>query len=303
MSRKTASFSQLINYLNNGRVEKDDYSFRYNVYSHKPDFITKEYLENYKNLKKRKNGNAILHEVISLKHQNNLSIKEQREMLKDLAEQYTNTRAKNNLVYGVIHEQKNQVHCHLMISSNELTSEKNKRLSKKEFEEVKANLKNYAYTKYPTLEKEKTNRKARAKTRKIDNEVQLKKRTGKKSDKEIMKERLQAIFTKSNSPQSFISTLEAAKIRVYQRGKTFGFLDEATNKKYRLKTLELEREFETMDNGFMKLNNSNSKQGNDNKQGFDKAETEEQRKFREQMSEIREAQKDRKMNKNYFTKS
>jgi hypothetical protein len=52
-----------------------------------------------------------------------------------------------------------------------------------------------------------------------------------------MKERLQAIFAKSKNPQVFISTLEAEKIQVYQRGKTFGFLDEATSKKYRAQTL------------------------------------------------------------------
>lgn len=246
-SRKTASFSQLINYLNQGRVAEDDYFFRHNVYSHTPYYIVKEFHENYRNLKRRVNSNALYHEIISLKYQNNLTIKEQREILKDLMNYYTNARANNNLVYGVIHEQHNQIHCHLMISSNELANDRNKRLSRKEFAEIKTELENYAYAKYPKLEREKrTNRKSRAKAKTIDNEIHLKKRTGKKSDREVMKARLQAIFAKSNKPQDFIKTLEAEKIQVYQRGKTFGFLYEPTGKKYRLKTLELEKEFAEM---------------------------------------------------------
>jgi hypothetical protein len=290
MSRKTASFSQLINYLNKGKVADDDYFFRHNIYSHTPYYISKEYQENYKNLKRRANSNALYHEIISLKHQKNLSIEEQREILKDLMSHYTNTRANNNMVYGVIHEQHNQIHCHLMVSSNELASDKNKRFSRKEFAEIKAALWNYAHEKYPELVQEKkASKKTRAKTKVIDNEVQYKKRTGKKSDREIIKERLQAIFSRSKNPQAFISTLEKEKIQVYQRGKTFGFLDESSGKKYRLKTLELEKEFSDMNKSFteftkeavlnekqrtgkanQKTNNENKKTDNDN-QRTDKA--------------------------------
>jgi hypothetical protein len=256
MSRKTASFSQLLDYVNNGRKKDDEYSFRYNVYSHKPHYIIEEYLENHKKLRKQKNSNALYHEIISLKHQKNLTIEEQKEILKDLMEQFTKTRANNNLVYGVIHEQHNQVHCHLMISSNELESQKNKRLSLKQFDEIKEKLREYAYEKYPKLEKlvnEKSKRKARSKTRATDNEIQLKKRTGKKSNRELTKELLQAIITKSMNSQEFISALQAEKITIYQRGKKFGFLDEVTGRKYRVSTLGLENEFEQLEHRSMKM--------------------------------------------------
>ena len=68
MSRKTASFSQLLNYLNKGKVANDDYFFRHNIYSHTPYYISKEYNENYKSLRRRANSNALYHEIISLKH-------------------------------------------------------------------------------------------------------------------------------------------------------------------------------------------------------------------------------------------
>ena len=253
-SRKTPSFSQLLNYLNKGRRENDNYSFRHNIYSHKPYYIVKEYGENYKNLKRKTNSNALYHEIISLKYQNNLTREEQREILKDLMQQYTNLRANYNMVYGVIHEQHKQIHCHLMISSNELSNNKNKRLSKAEFEEIKTNLLNHAKTNYPKLEHTThPKRRSRAKARKIDNETQFKKRTGKKSDRELMKERLQSVFAKSKNPHEFASNLRDEKIQIYQRGKIFGFQNEITGRKYRLKTLELEQEFMKMDASFANL--------------------------------------------------
>jgi hypothetical protein len=318
-SRKTASFSQLINYLNQGRVTGDEYFFSHNIYAHTPYYIAKEYKENFKTLKRRVNSNALYHEIISLKHQNNLSIEKQREILKDLMNYYTNTRASHNMVYGVIHEQHNQIHCHLMISSNELASERNKRLSKKEFAEIKAELQNYAHKKYSKLEYDKkAPRKTRAKTRTIDNEVQFKKRTGKKSQRELMKERLQGIFEKSQNPREFVSNLRNEGIQVYQRGKSFGFLDERTNKKYRLKTLELEKEFFDMEKSFREFTKeatqeakqherqNNKRQDNKERQDsketykdshrqefdkkeFYKVESEGQRRFRAQILKARKA--------------
>jgi hypothetical protein len=153
------------------------------------------------------------------------------------------------------------MHCHLVISSNEVESQRNKRFDKKQFGNIKEKLREYAYNKYPKLERiEKKKRKTRAKTKTIDNELQYKRRTGKQSDKEIMKERLQAIFLNSQDQQSLINNLQTENIKIYQRGNTFGFLDTSTDKKYRLKTLELEDEFH-------KLNDRLTKQATNTKQG------------------------------------
>jgi hypothetical protein len=301
MSRKTASFSQLVNYLNKGRIANDFYAFRHNIYSHKPYYIVKEYQENYRNLKRQKNSNALYHEIISLKYQNNLTVEEQREMLKDLLERYVQVRANNNMVYGVIHEQRNQIHCHLVISSNEVASERNKRLSRKEFAEVKSGLWDYASVKYPKLEIERNaSRKARAKTKVVDNEVQFKKRTGKKSGRELVKERLETIFLRSKNPQEFVRILREEKIQIYQRGKVFGFLDEVTGRKYRLRTLELEREFAKMDSSFVRMakeaqnrsyqGQSQGRQEEFAKEDFVEVESESKERFRKQIKAARSKQ-------------
>jgi hypothetical protein len=247
MSKKTASYLQLLTYINKERRENDEYFFRHNIYSYKPYYIVKEYRENYKNLRKQKNSNALYHEIISLKRQENLTIEEQREIIKDLAEQYTKARANNNLVYGVIHEQYNQIHCHLMISSNELENHKNKHISKQQFKEIKEKLREYAYIKYPKLEhlvNREAKKKARANAKVIYNEIQYKKRTGKQSDREQIKEIVNEIFSVSKTADDFIQRLKEAKLEIYKKGSVFGFLATLTGKKYRLKTLELENEFQ-----------------------------------------------------------
>ncbi|MDL2268614.1 relaxase/mobilization nuclease domain-containing protein [Desulfosarcina sp. OttesenSCG-928-G17] len=206
-------------------------------------------------MKKRKNGVALYHEYISLKYQEGYTKEELREILKDLTEQYTQARANNCLVYAVIHEQHNQIHSHLMISGNELESSRAHYFSQAEFEEIKNKTREYAYEKYPKLEhqevkKEKIKENGKRKSKSIDSEVQLKKRTGKQSEREKVREKLRTIFKLSKSQDDFITNMRLEKLEVYQRGKTFGFLNISTGRKYRLKTIELESEFWEMSERF-----------------------------------------------------
>lgn len=254
LGRKTASFSQLLNYINKGRIEGDEYCFKHNVYGFKSYSIVKEFKQNLETLKKRKDGNSLYHEVISIKHQKGYSKEELREILKDLADKYVLTRANNCLVYGVIHEQHNQTHVHLMISSNEILSSRPHYFSQGEFEEIKKQIRQYAYEKYPQLERDeqkekhidKAKKNSRAKSKSIDREVHLKKRTGKQSDREKLKEKIKTIFHLSKSYTDLINNLRIEKLELYQRGQTYGFIDTLTARKYRLKTLELEQEFTDM---------------------------------------------------------
>jgi len=322
LQRKTASFSQLLHYINRGRVKDDQYFFTHNIYGRKPRDIVREFAENSQYLKRRKNGNVLYHEIFSIKYQDGYTKEELRKIVLEAVEQYVKARAGNCLVYAVVHEQHNQIHMHLMISANEAGSSKPYYFSKTDFNKIIELTREYAYNKYPKLEhEEKTRkkRKARAGSKTVDNEVQFKKRTGQKSDRELMRERLQGIFSKCRTSQDFIDTLQSEKIQVYQRGKTFGFLDEATGKKYRLKTLELEREFEALNSRFMekadekmkeKVNTThkgNEKSTDDKindrqyeadrfkkeyiKPGLDKAKAETREKFYEQIKKTREARK------------
>lgn len=237
--------------MNKGRVQGDEYFFRHNVYGSKPFNIVKEFTQNHKILKKRKNGVALYHEYISIKYQKGYTKEELREIIQDLTEQYTKARANNCLVYAVIHEQHNQIHSHLMISGNEIESTKAHYFSQAKYEEIKDQTRKYAYEKYPKLERlEVTKKKARTKSKSIDREIQFKKRSGQQSQREKTRERIRTIFKLSQSYDEFIQYLRIEKLDIYQRGNTYGFLDTVTNKKYRLKTLELEGEFSEMTSRF-----------------------------------------------------
>jgi hypothetical protein len=156
--------------------------------------------------------------------------------------EYSKMRAKNNLIYGTIHETSNQIHCHLMISSNEIGNTRNLRHTKKQLAEFKIKMSEYVYKKYPQI-KQYEKLKTRVKNNK---EEAYKKRAGKPSDREIVRDILKDIFANSQSQQDFISRLQKEKLQIYQRGQGFGFLDITTGKKYRLKTLELESEFDKL---------------------------------------------------------
>ena len=99
--------------------------------------------------------------------------------------------------------------------------------------------------KYPELDQGISMNK-QAKSKINSKEYELKKRSGKRSEKDIFRERLKKIFASSKNKQEFFNNLFKEKIRVYVRGKTIGFLDERDNKKHRLKTLGLVDEFERM---------------------------------------------------------
>jgi hypothetical protein len=81
--------------------------------------LAKEFNDNAKTLKKSRGKVYLYHEVISLEN-TKLDNKQSKEILHKLADKYISLRAKNHLVYGVIHNDTNNPHIHLMISSNEV---------------------------------------------------------------------------------------------------------------------------------------------------------------------------------------
>lgn len=303
--RKSPSFAQLVKYMNKGRNKEDEYFYTHNIYSDKPYYIVREFLENHKNLEKRsKEVNSLFHELISIKKQNGYSEKELIEILKDMTAEYVRLRAENCLVYGTIHIDKQSIHMHLAICSNEILSEKPLWFKKFEYDEIKKNVNKFAFEKYPRLEiiqekkeKEKTKERNKRKTKSIDNEIQFKKRTGKASDREKFKERLKTILSLSKTIDEFNKYLRVENIEIYARGNTFGFLDRATGKKYRLKTLELETEFEKMNYDFKAQMRDNK--SFDDEPHINKNEDDNKKKsnFKERLHKVREKKKEK--NKNF----
>ena len=268
MSRKHKSFSQLFNYMKNGSSQNSDYDFfSKNLYTNNGKEITAEFLRNARLLKARANGNYLFHEVISLTKSKQLTLQQEKERLFDIVRLYTEKRCDNNLVTGFLHDEKsNNIHYHLMISSNEVGEYKNHRLTKFEFDKMKKSTEKYVIDKYPELEQDiiinwqKDNaKKAQRKAKQSNKAGEVKRKGGRLAKKEKITAALRKVFSQSESKDDFFNRLAEQNIELYNRGKNIGFINGSDNKKYRLKTLALESEFQRISDLMAPVKNTEKK--------------------------------------------
>ncbi len=295
LSRATKSFEALYNYLTR---DDDALLNTHNLYSspyHKEDLI-KEFLENAHYLKRARGKNYLYHEIISL-NKNNLSLKEQQKILTDLVSKYLSLRASEHLAFTALHKDKEHVHIHLMISSNEMMGQKRIRLSKKDFSNIQKELEQYVNSTYSELGTTKHYQKGKSLAKSKNAEQQREQRTVKPSNKERVQALLKELFELSDSKNSLKSHMATVGIEFYTRGKTVGVIFEG--KKYRLKTLGLLEEYEKV---VEKLEQEKEQQEEKtSKQNFNEKQktnsNEESTKIknrREQMRELREKQQQSK---------
>lgn len=242
MSRSSKSFSQLYDYL---MRDENSSCFTRNAYSNpknKKELI-KEFMKNSDFLKNSRGKNYLYHELLSLEV-NNLSLEEQKKILIDLANKYLSLRANNHLAFGVLHNDKEHIHLHLMISSNEINGEKRVRLSKRELASIQATLEHYKNEKYKELEKTSMYQDKKDLSKQKIKEQEINHRRKVKTKKEQLKENLEKLFKTATSKTYFYNHLKNLNLEIYTRGKTVGVIYE--NKKYRLKTLGLEKEYNSL---------------------------------------------------------
>jgi hypothetical protein len=248
------------------RSSEYDY-FSHNVYARKDQDIINEFVTNSRKVKARKNGNYLFHEVIAITKSKQLTLDQEKERLFDIVRTYVDMRCKNNLAAGYLHDEKdNNVHFHLMISSNELDAFKNQRLTKFDFDKAKKELERYVIEKYPELEQDiiMNATKAQKKSRESNKAAEVKRKGGRLEKKEHMVKTLNSIFANSRSMDDYFKQLEQQNFEMYNRGSAIGFINKTDGKKYRLKTLALEDQFKQVDelinSSAQAKQNSNTKQ-------------------------------------------
>lgn len=291
-SRKSPSFSQLYDYINDEiKFDNDKYYFTQNTFGSSREEILNEFIQNSNLLQKRKGGNYIYHDILSIKKDHKLDLDKQKDILQDLAEQYAQTRAKRNFVYGAMHTDKeDNLHYHLMISANEVGSSKRYRLTKKDFNSLKVGLEEYLLQTYPELKQDrvitKKNHKEEIKTEK---EFQSTKRTGRKSQKDKARDLVKDLLSEPLSQEAFIFKCRDLGVTPYLRGKSYGVI--IGEKRYRLKTLGLESEFQKYERDFL----LSKEEKDDKKAEFDYEDmTKKQKK-----EKPTEAEEDKVFNKNF----
>lgn len=233
-TRKSNSFSQLISYLHR---EASFEARTFNMYGSDKKECLKEFLENAKHIQNSRGKVYMYHEIISI----DKKLANEKEILFDLAIKYTELRAKNHLVYSIVHNNTKNPHIHLIISSNEIQNNKRKRLSKKEFKNIQKELEAYKNEKYKELSNSNIydNRKDNSKQKRREQEMKHKRK--KITKKEQIKKDLEHIFSNATSKIYLINALKSKNYEIYNRASIIGV--KYQNKKYRLKTLGLEANY------------------------------------------------------------
>jgi Relaxase/Mobilisation nuclease domain len=257
MSRKHASFAQLIDYIEGeAKLRSRKYSVFHNTYSRTTDRLKAEFMENSDHLRYRKNGVFLYHEVISITRTQSIDEDQQKAALKQIVEQYLHHRGKHNLAYAVLHEDTEHLHFHIVMSANEAGERDRVRLSKEKFAEIQTNLEAWVLQKHPELEQQAVfhkNQTEDERQQRKDKKAhlskageELKRRGGKTSIRDDIGEKLADIFTTATDPRHFSDLLEKAGFKLYQRGQQHGVID-SDGKKYRLNKLGLGEAWEKLE--------------------------------------------------------
>lgn len=259
MARKTPSFGQLVQYFHKDQYHRKAPTYSHNMWeSTNTDAITEEFEQNATFLPKRANGNYLYHECIILGHHPEVSTAKQMSILIDLVEQYVKLRAPDQMVYGRMHLDTNYYHFHLCISANTVRGKQRRWLTKAAFDTIQREMEKYKLEKYPELGTEKyydhdarreKREKAKAEREALKTagapklsrqEYEMKKRTGKLSQKEKDRQSILAIFESALSELELAHRLDQLGFKTYMRGNTEGVERTDTGRKYRLKTLGLD---------------------------------------------------------------
>jgi len=239
MSRQNMSFSQLMDYIDK---EQSPDSFSWNLYSYDKQDIIREFEENAKHLKQSRGKVYLYHEVLSLQN-NHLSQQEQVKIIRDLTELYILKRADNHLVYGKVHNDTDNIHIHLIISSNKINDNKRVRLAKQEFNNIRQFVEAYKNKKYKKqIEQTNNYQKENTKVKEKRTEQEIKNKRKKQTKKEFVFESVSTSLNSSLSKEAFEKSLKNKGLSFYQNGNTIGVTLESKN--YRFKTLGILEEYQ-----------------------------------------------------------
>ncbi len=246
MSRKDKSFAQLIYYMADIDKSDEQYNIYHNLYARNLDDIEAEFMHNAEYVHKRKNGVYMYHEILSITKAEHLDEAKQKVLLRQIAYQYAQQRANNNLIFATLHDDHDHhLHYHFLISSNAVGDSKKTRLSKTQFDRFKKDLEKYTLEHFPELEQQVViNRQASEKLSRKGGE--RKRRTGKTPQRDILKNKLSHILENAATKQEFFTALNELQLELYVRGKSIGVRDTENNRKHRIKTLGLDEAFKTM---------------------------------------------------------
>ncbi len=249
LSRKGGSghFRQLYDYISRGSEGDAMWS---NFLYPEPgrEQTVREFERNSNHLRKTPRHNIVYHEILSLKRLSPDQIEMQVEALRTLGQEYLSQRAPNQLSYAAIHtDQSESIHLHMMISANNIDSNRRVRIPKFQFTQIQKDLEKHLHEHYPELHEPTIYNKPWEQSQKVSHrEQQLKRRTKAPSKKDQLRNLLHETFKRSQTQDQAKQALNSFGITLEQRGKSF--VASQGKLRCRLKTLGLDEEFSKLKN-------------------------------------------------------
>ena len=271
---KNINFKKIISYILDKNWNEKTSSFAIFRNIKNSSNVLKEFKENDRYRKRRKNGVVLYHEVLSFHKKD--SHKLDHLKLNEIALKYISVRSPNALCVASPHFDTENIHIHFCFSGTEYKSSKTLRMDNKIFKKVRQEIENFQKENFPELQNSlvfsrnqeflnsrKEGNKKLMITGKSEKEFQMNKRllgNGQRTDKEIIKKELRSLFLKSNNLNDFQQNIISKGFEIYSyrnkptgilfnerkyRFKLFGFdksvFEEIQQKKEQLKAITFER--------------------------------------------------------------
>lgn len=224
MSRKEPSFGQLASYMSDDKSDRDFHLYRH-VFQRDPAAIAKEFEANARFLAKRKNGNYLYHEILSLDTRRCGQGREVKEKLRLLALDYVDRRCPENMVFGAMHQDhEGHLHYHLMISANQKDDRRRFRLPKARFDAIQREMERQAIEQYPELKQERVidktaeERALSRDERKSQKQIEMEKRGARPTKKEAQAQTVRSALSYAGSQEEFERILLDQGFEFYQTG-------------------------------------------------------------------------------------
>jgi len=249
------TFRNLVDYMTRGDDQEKAESVIWNGFYGHPlmsnEEIIFEFDKNAKNLKKRKNGNVMYHEIISFGKGYDLGENELKNIVVDIGHEYLRKRAPRQMAFGAIHFDTDHIHLHFMISANAIGKAEREWMKKSEFSDIQKYMEAFVIERYPRLAQTKIydREKPKEKIKTKSSEQSMKSRTKMPSRKETIKALLHGIFERANSLEELRLLSKQNGIEFYERGKSIGIIHlepDGTERRHRLSTLGLDTHYEAM---------------------------------------------------------
>jgi hypothetical protein len=227
-------------------AKKQSFAITHNLKGNSIEEWVKQYKAN-ELFRQRKRTDSVLltHEILSWHRDDAKNIT--LEKMEDMAREYIRQRNPNGIFVAVPHFDKQHFHIHICASGVEYKTGKSLRLPKADLQKLKKEIQDYQVEKFPELTKSVVAHGKNEKSVLTEKEYQVKLRTGRETNKELVIAILKSCYKKAISKETFFELLKKNNLKTYDRqGNTTGVVYEGI--KFRFNRLGFtEERFEGLD--------------------------------------------------------